>query len=174
MRCVAQNCVTEWSYSSGTSYPDPFNDVQLDVLFVDPNGDEHLMPAFWAGEQTWGVRFSSGLPGRHQFRTICSDTSNHDLHGCEGILEVQPARSSNPLLQHGPLRLAASRRHLEHGDGTPFFWLGDTWWMGLCKRLSWPDGFQELAADRVAKGFTVVQIVAGLYPDMPSRSTSAA
>jgi hypothetical protein len=38
--------------------------------------------------------------------------------------------------------------------------------MGLCDRLVWPSGFQELAADRVAKGFSIVQIVAGLYPDM--------
>jgi hypothetical protein len=39
--------------------------------------------------------------------------------------------------------------------------------MGLCKRLGWPRDFKELAADRHAKGFTVIQIVAGLYPDMP-------
>jgi len=39
--------------------------------------------------------------------------------------------------------------------------------MGLTKRLSWPDDFQSLTADRTAKGFNVVQIVAGLYPDMP-------
>jgi len=29
---------------------------------------------------------------------------------------------------------------LEHSDGTPFLWLGDTWWMGLTTRLDWPDG----------------------------------
>jgi hypothetical protein len=39
--------------------------------------------------------------------------------------------------------------------------------MGFTKRLPWPAGFQELTADRVAKGFTLVQSVAGLYPDMP-------
>jgi hypothetical protein len=49
----------------------------------------------------------------------------------------------------------------------PFLWLGDTWWMGLCKRLSWSEDFQLLTADRVDKGFRVIQIVAGLYPDMP-------
>ena len=38
--------------------------------------------------------------------------------------------------------------------------------MGLCNRLAWPDDFQKLAADRKEKGFTVIQIVAGLYPDM--------
>jgi hypothetical protein len=40
--------------------------------------------------------------------------------------------------------------------------------MGLCQRLEWPADFQQLTADRAAKGFTVVQIVAGLYPDMPA------
>jgi hypothetical protein len=46
--------------------------------------------------------------------------------------------------------------------------MGDTWWMGLTKRLSFPDDFQKLAADRKAKGFNLIQIVAGLYPDMPA------
>ena len=45
--------------------------------------------------------------------------------------------------------------------------MGDTWWMGLCHRLHFPDEFRQLAADRKAKGFNVIQIVAGLYPDMP-------
>jgi len=64
--------------------------------------------------------------------------------------------------------VASGRRHFEHADGTPFLWLGDTWWMGLCKRLAWPKDFKRLAADRRAKGFNVVQIIAGLYPDMPA------
>jgi hypothetical protein len=64
--------------------------------------------------------------------------------------------------------VAADKRHFEHLDKTPFFWLGDTWWMGLCQRLHWPEEFQQLAADRKAKGLSVIQIVAGLYPDMPA------
>lgn len=40
--------------------------------------------------------------------------------------------------------------------------------MGLCKQLHWPGEFQTLLSDRVAKGFSLVQIVAGLYPDMPA------
>ncbi len=38
--------------------------------------------------------------------------------------------------------------------------------MGFCRRLSFPADFRILAQDRAEKGFTVVQIVAGLYPDM--------
>jgi len=84
-----------------------------------------------------------------------------------GTLEAALYDGSNSLLKHGPVRVSGNHRTFEHTDGTPFFWLGDTWWMGLSKRLKWPDDFQALAADRVTKGFTVVQIVAGLYPDMP-------
>ncbi|MFN8009759.1 MAG: DUF4038 domain-containing protein, partial [Terriglobia bacterium] len=73
----------------------------------------------------------------------------------------------HPLYKHGPLKIASDQRHFEHRDGTPFFWLGDTWWMGLCQRLRFPEDVHYLAADRIKKGFTVIQIVAGLYPDMP-------
>ena len=166
MKYVQQNGIAEWSYTSGRPYADPYNQVTLEVRFVDPEGRERLVPAFWAGGQAWRVRYASSMTGVHRYRTICSDADNPDLHGQEGALEVLPYDGANPLLQHGRLRVAAHRRHLEHEDGMPFFWLGDTWWMGLCRRLGWPEGFQELVADRAAKGFTVVQIVAGLYPDM--------
>ncbi|MCP4166422.1 MAG: DUF4038 domain-containing protein [Chloroflexi bacterium] len=166
MKYVQQNHVTQWFYTSGKSYDDPFNEVELSVLFRDADGEEKRVPAFWAGEQTWGVRYASPNLGTHHHRSICSDVSNDALHGQEGILEVTPYEGVNPLFRHGKLRVAADRRHLEHHDGTPFFWLGDTWWMGLCQRLKWPGGFRELTADRVAKGFSLVQIVAGLYPDM--------
>ena len=61
------------------------------------------------------------------------------------------------------VRISANKRYFEYADGTPFYWLGDTWWTGMSDRLSW-EGFQKLTADRKAKGFTVVQFVAGLIP----------
>ena len=161
-----QNQLVEWSFSSGRTDSDPLNSVSLDVVVTSPGGRRQVIPAFWSGEQTWRVRYSSPELGSHRFRTICLGESNGDLHGCEGLIEIEPYEGSNPLLRHGPLRVSSDGRHLQHADGTPFFWLADTWWMGLCKRLVWPRGFQTLTADRVAKGFSVVQIVAGLYPDM--------
>lgn len=166
MRYVAENHVIEWSYTSGTPYDDPFNTVELDIIMTDPDGEELVVPTFWAGEQTWRVRYASPKQGVHRYQTRCSDTANQDLHGREGAVEVTPYTGSNSLFTHGPLQVARDRRYLEHHDGTPFLWLGDTWWMGLCKRLQWPDEFRELVADRSAKGFSVIQIVAGLYPDM--------
>src|SRR6185437_9438758 len=105
--------------------------------------------------------------GRHHFITDCSDSTNAGLHGREGILEVTPYMGDNPLYRHGPVRVSSDHRYLEHADMTPFFWLGDTWWMSLSKRLRWPDEFRLIVADRVTKGFSVIQLVAGLYPDIP-------
>jgi len=161
-----QNCMTEFSLRSARAYDDPFNEVELGAAFTGPDGVERLVPAFWRGEGTWTVRYASSLPGRHTYRTVCSNPGDADLHGREGVVEVSPYAGENVLLERGPLRVSEDGRRLEHVDGTPFFWLGDTWWMGLCRRLGWPDEFQALTADRVEKGFTLIQIVAGLYPDM--------
>ena len=166
MIVTQQNCMTEWHFSSGMPYADPFNDLTLDILVTYPDGEELRVPAFWSGESTWRVRYASPKLGTHTWRSECSDLSNPDLHGKEGEVEVVPYTGENPLMRHGPLRVGESGRFLEHLDGTPFFWLADTWWMGLCGRLGWPGDFHTLTADRVRKGFSVVMTVAGLYPDM--------
>jgi len=163
---IQQNQTAEWSFQSGKSRKDPFNEVELSVRFTSADGGEKLVPAFWAGGRNWRVRFSSPMAGKFHFRTVCSDPSDSGLHDREGDVQVKRYVGSNPLFRHGPIRVAADKHHFEHTDGTPFLWLGDTWWMGLTKRLVWPKGFQTLLKDRVKKGFTVIQIVAGLYPDM--------
>jgi hypothetical protein len=130
---------------------------ELDCTFVDPNGRELRVPGYGEpGELR--VRYASCVLGGHRFRAPS---------GQEGVVEVRPYEGANPLLRRGPLRIGADGRRFAHSDGTPFLWLGDTWWLGLVDRLRWPDEFQRLAADRVAKGFSVVQIVSGLYPEMP-------
>jgi len=165
-RVGAAGAPSEWAYESGKQYSDPFNQVEVDAVVMLPSGQEERIPAFWAGGSTWRVRYAPPAPGVYKVRSVCSDASNRDLHGQTFTLNVLPYAGSNPHYKHGVLKVSDDQRHFQHADGTPFFWLGDTWWMGLCKRLSWPDGFETLAADRVQKGFTIVQIVAGLYPDM--------
>ncbi len=167
-RFAVQNVATEWAYTSGKGYADPFAEVLLDVIVTGPDGAEQRVPAYWAGGREWRVRYAAHTPGTYACRSVCSDADNPDLHGRESTLEVAPYEGDNLLLAHGPLQVSSDRRHLEHRDGTPFFYLADTWWMGLCRRMDWPAGFQTLAADRAAKGFSAVQIVAGLYPDMPA------
>lgn len=142
----------------------PFADITLDVVFIDPEGATKRVPAFWAGGNQWKVRYASPVVGMHAYRSICSDSDDAGLHGVEGSAEITAYTGDNPLYKHGPLQVSADKRHFEHSDGTPFLWLADTWWKALSERLSW-EGFQELCADRRAKGFNTVQIVCGPYPD---------
>lgn len=156
----------EFSFTARGAYADPFNQVVLDALFTDPTGTVRRVPAFWAGGKVWKVRYSSPLTGEHTFRTECSAADDKGLHGQTGRVTITPYKGKNPLYVHGPVQVAPNKHHFQHADGTPFFWLADTWWMGLSSRLKWPQGFKKLAADRLKKGFNGVQIIAGLYPDM--------
>jgi hypothetical protein len=161
------NVPVELSLRASRPHDDPFNEVTLDLVFTAPDGKTRRVPAFWAGGDTWKARYASPQIGRHAWRSECSDSKDAGLHGASGTIRVSPYTGDNPLFRRGPVRVAVDKRHFEYADGTPFFWLGDTWWMGLSKRLHWPDDFKQLTVDRKQKGFNVVQIVAGLYPDMP-------
>lgn len=165
---VMQNRVLDWWYDgSEGNYKDPFNEVDFKAAITGPDGRERMIPGFWGGGNRWHIRYSSPVTGIHKYRTICSDAGNSGLHGHEGEIMVVPYEGGNRLYMHGALKTCKeSGKYLMHEDGTPFFWLGDTWWMGLTTRLKWPEGFELLTKDRAEKGFSVVQIVAGLYPDM--------
>jgi hypothetical protein len=162
---VEQYAVFETSFTSARKYENPFLEIDVDVIFQQDD-KKWKVPAFWAGADNWTVRFAPPLQGKFTYRVECSDKSNSGLNGNEQSLTVTPYTGENPLLKRGLLRVTADKRHFLHDDGTPFLWLGDTWWKGLCKRITW-EGFQDLTADRKKKGFSVVQIVCGTYPDEP-------
>jgi hypothetical protein len=163
-RTVEANRVVEIELPSSKAYENPFTEIELDAIVTQPDGMELRVPMFWAGDREWRLRYASNQLGKHTWRTECTDENNAKLHAVTGEITVVKYDGDNPLYRHGPIRVSKNKRHFEHADGTPFFWLGDTWWKGLCKRLTWK-GFQELTADRKKKGFTVVQIVCGTYPD---------
>ncbi len=167
-KTVQANHVAEFEFVTVLKRADPFNEVSLDVIFTEPGGRERRVPAYWAGDRVWKVRYASPLLGTHRFRSESSDARDTGLHRITGSAEVEPYKGDNPAYAHGPLRVAKGSRYFEHADGTPFLWLGDTWWMSLTKRLEFPSEFETLALDRKKKGFNVIQIIAGLYPDMPA------
>lgn len=167
VQAIEANVPAEITFTAKGQFADPFADVVLDVVFTDPAGAQRVVPAFWAGGNVWKVRYASPLVGEHRYESRCTPNTDPGLHGMSGVIPVTKYLGDNPLLRHGPIRVAGDKRRFEYADGVPFFWLGDTWWMGLSRRLHYPDEFRTLAADRKAKGFNVVQIVAGLYPDMP-------
>jgi len=149
---------------------DPFNDITLDVIFTDPAGVRRRVPAFWAGGRGWKVRYASPLVGTHSFseRSVLSppppDCRVWEGNGRRDRVHRRTTRYSFMVRCASlPAGDISSRR-----TAAPFFWLGDTWWMGLTKRLAWPEEFQKLVADRRAKGLMSSRSWLALYPDMPA------
>ncbi|WP_161965940.1 DUF5060 domain-containing protein [Steroidobacter cummioxidans] len=152
--------VFEATFSSNKEYADPFNDIDVDVIFSG-NGRTWRVPTFWRGGNSWGVRFSAPLAGSYSFRLESTDRSNPDLNGHKGQMVLTGYSGTNTLLKRGPLKVSANKRYLQHADGTPFYWLGEGLYTALSDRIGWDD-FQKLTLDRRAKGFTVAEVAAGL------------
>lgn len=165
MTHIRQNETATLEFQAAGHYDNPFREVVFWAQFTDASGMSLRVPGFWDGACTWKIRFSSHQEGTFTYVTGCNHPEEHGLQGQTGTVSVQGANAQSVLTVEGPVTIAADRRHFAHASGTPFAWLGDTWWMGLTRRLPLP-GFRDLIADRIGKGFSVIQIIAGLYPDM--------
>ncbi|MDX2973425.1 apiosidase-like domain-containing protein [Kribbella solani] len=145
------------------------SDGLVDVWFTEPDGRRLVVPAFASGGE-WKVRYSSVAAGTHHYEVGTPAVPN--LAGVAGTIDVTARPDQQRLAARGPLRIAPDGRHLEHSDGTPFFWLADTWWYGFAERLELTE-FREFAAARAEQGFSVIQIVAGLYPESLPQAAAA-
>jgi hypothetical protein len=143
------------SFTSSRTYANPFIDVTVTVEYAKQGSPTIRSLAFWDGGNTFKMRMAFPEAGTWTYRTTSSDTANTRLHNQTGTVQVRPYKGSNQLYQHGFLRVSANRRFLEHADGTPFFWLGDTLW-GATVWLS-ENGFRQAIDDLAAKRFTVLQ-----------------
>lgn len=110
-------------------YSRPFVDVMLDVLITAPGGATFRVPAFYDGAGTWKVRFMPAQKGPYHYKTICSVVEDVGLHERTGSFTVACPGTENVLARHGGhLRVSDNKRYLTCTDGTPFFWLSDTYW----------------------------------------------
>ena len=168
MASAKRNEVVSLEFQTPSDYVNPTKDVQFGATFTNSQGESLTVPGFWNGENNWQVRFSSHQDGEFTYVTSCSNIGDSGLHAQTGALSVAGENNTSSLTLEGPVSIAEDCRHFAHASGKPYSWLGDTWWMGLSKRLPL-DGLKDLVADRKKKGFTVIQIIAGLYPDMQWR-----
>ena len=94
----------------------------------------------------------------------------HFLSACFMLLlfTVFCTKSTHPWDQHGHLTVSTNGHYIQHQDGKPFTWIGDTGW-AMFQRLT--RELVDLYLDnRMEKGFTVIQSVLFWYPhggDMP-------
>jgi Protein of unknown function (DUF4038)/Domain of unknown function (DUF5060)/Putative collagen-binding domain of a collagenase len=143
--------------------PDP--SIGLLVRLTAPSGKRHQVSAFWDGGRTWRVRFMPDEVGTWRFRTIAYP-DYAGLNANTGSFICRKTKDTNPFLRHGALRVSNDGTHLEHADGTPFFWLGDTAWNGAL--LSKSEDWNTYLQDRVAKKFTAIQFVTTQWRSAPT------
>lgn len=76
---------------------------------------------------------------------------------CPLLLSAQ-----SPWQQHGKLEVSQNGHYIQHKDGTPFLWVGDTAW-GMFQQLT-REEIDQYLDNRQKLGFNVIQSVAFWYP----------
>lgn len=122
------------------------------------SGKEITITGFWDGDQTWKVRFAPPESGTWQYQTISDDPG---LHGKSGEIEVihwnRKSLSDVPT-RRGLIQVSDVNTHtFSYYDGTPFLWIGDTWWNWTKRSIDF-SSFKKLVDDRAEKGFSVGQL----------------
>lgn len=153
--------VLELVLQSMMPHPNPDRDCTVMAEFTAPSGRNIPIQAFWDGGSTWKIRFSPDEVGQWTWRTTCIGESDEGLVRGESTFACTAYRGDNPLYLHGPLQLAASRRSMEHKDGTPFFWLADTAWNGVIRGDD--NNWREFLSARAAQRFTAIQFVSSQW-----------
>lgn len=148
----------EQQFVSEKDWGNPVQEVEVSVELTAPSGIRQQVLGFWDGGRTWRVRFSPSESGVWTYATACSDVTDAGLHGQTGSFTVSPYSGDNPVYRHGQIEVAPAGRHLQHADGTPFFFLADTCWNG--PHLSTPDEWDVYLVDRAAKRFNAVLFTA--------------
>lgn len=145
------------------NYANPFEDVDVFGVFKGPNGEEIKLLAFWDGENTWVLRFAPVSVGTWTYTIESTDAENTDFSG-EGSVECVPYEGELDMYKHGFLKVSEDKDYLEHADGTPFFWLGDTHWTFVTEERfdesncpKYKSQFKACVDKRVDQKFTVYQ-----------------
>ena len=159
--------ITELDFTSARANNNPWT-VRFSAVFTGPDSFE--VPGFWDGGQSWKIRFMPTLPGSWTYTTKCED--DETLSGQTGCLTVAEAalRDENPIYAHGGiLKVSQDKRYLTYTDGTPFFWLGDTWWFCPSDLVPFEgssnpeieSAYRTLIDTRRTQGYTVAQMTFG-------------
>ena len=147
----------EKEFSSSNDYRNALYDAKLTVQFVSPAGREKTIAGFWDGARSWKVRFMPDEPGIWQWRTECSDKTNTGLHGLSGSFNCEATDSPLNIYQKGAITRTPGLYHLQHADGTPFFWTACTAWNGTLK--STDAEWKYYLDHRVKNSYSVIQFV---------------
>jgi hypothetical protein len=152
----------EITLRAAADHKNPYLELEPRILFSGPDGSTIERPAFWDGGRTWRVRFAAPMAGEWRYTPV-HPTGDDGLDASAGAVLVEEQDEELAVYRHGFLRAASAGNHLEHADGTPFFWLGDTHWRFAWEswdgsnKPGWSSQFRGIVDRRVTQGFSVYQ-----------------
>jgi predicted alpha/beta superfamily hydrolase len=135
--------------------------VRFTGVSGDATGRELTVAGFWDGGTTWKARFAPPASGAWVFESRSEDPGLNNVTGkltCAAWTEDE--KKANPT-RGGFVRVhkdgPRAGRYFEYADGTPFLWIGDTWWNWTQRGIRF-ETFKNLVDDRAKKGFNVGQL----------------
>jgi Protein of unknown function (DUF4038)/Domain of unknown function (DUF5060) len=121
----------------------------VSVTLLSPAGTKITVDAFQYDERTHRARFMPDEVGKWTFAANAEPKA--------GTFTVVANTATDRFSKHGRVRVAKAGTYLEHADGTPFFWLGDTAWNAATN--STKDEWNRYLKNRTANHFSGVHVV---------------
>ncbi|WP_319562136.1 DUF5060 domain-containing protein [Marispirochaeta sp.] len=162
----------EVSLAAEGMYENPYTEVDVWIELKAPSFSRRVY-GFWDGDSDFRIRYTAPEPGRY---TWISGSNQRDsgLNGIQGEVEVlewnEKEKRENPC-RRGFIRATENGHAFCYADGTPFFYLADTWWSTATFRYPWHDddnprpfgsgmGFKDMVQFRKRLDYNGIGIIA--------------
>ena len=126
----------EITLTAENSYVNPYKDVEVWIRLSGPAFDKKVY-GFWDGGSTFKVRIMATTPGEWVWITS-SNTEDKGLNGKSGSFRAIPWTEDEIKTNPNRRGLIRTNPKSPHGfiypDGTPFFFIADTWWAAMTWR----------------------------------------
>ena len=136
--------IYELSFRSDNEYVNPYNAIPVDAVNEDlltvtfsgvngaAEGEEIKVTGYWDGEKNWKVRFAPPETGTWRYESSSKDKAMDGKKGKLTVKRWSDAEKEANLTRRGFLSVNSqgprSGHYFQYQDGTPFLWMGDTWW----------------------------------------------
>ncbi len=171
--------IQEIVLNAQNTYENPYKEVECWVQLEGPDFNKRIY-GFWDGGNTFRVRIAATLAGDWTWTSGSNQDdkglneksgSFHAINWTEEELQENPNR-------RGYIRSTPNGHALQYADGTPFFFIGDTWWASSTWRYpltgktpdpNWepgPEGlsFENVVNYRKKQGYNMVAMIS-CYPN---------
>jgi hypothetical protein len=154
---IRSNPYNEISIIQGTG----FLSVKFEGISGEALNKTYEISGFWNGDSEWKVNFAPPFTGGWKYTTSSPDKGLNRKNGSFNVIAwTEEEKRANPV-RHGFVKVKKDMNgeghYFEYSDGTPFLWIGDTWWNWTNRKIK-PETFMALVDDRAAKGFNVGQL----------------